>query len=86
LRAARQETEGNVSETGVEEARLETQIGPKAILRPAFDMAFARKRRTDQYMCTAFLALLPGTRAVDAARRLLRKWRARRAVTDPAMA
>lgn len=46
----------------------------------------AKKGRTDQFVYAAILALLLGIRLWDAARRLLRKRRVRRAVTDPAMA
>lgn len=46
----------------------------------------AKKGRTDQFVYAAILALLLGVRLWDAARRLLRKRRVRRAVTDPAIA
>jgi methionine sulfoxide reductase heme-binding subunit len=46
----------------------------------------AKKGRTDQFIYAAVLTLLLGVRVWDAIRRRLRKRRARRAVTDPAVA
>ena len=66
--------------------RLHRLVYATGVLAALHFLWLAKKGRTDQYIYAAALTLLLGIRVWDAVRRLLRKRRVRRAVTDPAMA
>ena len=66
--------------------RLHRLVYATGVLAALHFLWLAKRGRTDQYVYAAVLTLLLGIRVWDAARRLLRKRRVRRAVTDPAMA
>lgn len=66
--------------------RLHRLVYAVGVLAALHFLWLAKKGRTDQYLYVAIVVLLLGIRLWDAARRLLRKRRVRRAVTDPALA
>jgi sulfoxide reductase heme-binding subunit YedZ len=66
--------------------RLHRLVYATGVLAALHFLWLAKKGRTDQFIYVAILTLLLGIRLWDAARRLHRKRRVRRSVTDPAMA